>query len=407
MRAVAIPSLAVVPPAVWDLLAPPDHPFCDHAFLHGLEVSGCVGPGTSWMPVHLLIVEPDATQPDPGLRDALAGCRLLGAAPLYVRGDSWGEFIFDFGWAQAAQRAGLPYYPKLVSAVPFTPATGPRLLVRPGEDAAAIGVQLALAIPALARDLGAHSAHILFLTGPEADLATAAEGAGWFRRLTAQARWDDQDYGTFDGFLATRRAPIRKQIRRERRLVAESGLRTAMVAGPDMDDLHWQAIRRFYVHHVELHGGNVFLNEKFFLWMREHIPHYVMCSFAYSGDRPIAGTFNLVKGKTMYGRYWGYDEQHPFLHFELAFYALIEHCLATGLTRLEAGAGGAHKLQRGLEGVAIHSVHTIFDARFARAIQQATVRERADITAHLAELKLRGTARRDGHLPAGERAGDG
>ncbi len=393
-----LPTLAGVAPSLWDELGGDDHPFVEHAYLHGLEASGCVGEGTSWQPLYLLAVEPAAAQPDEGLPSSLAGCRLLGAAPVYLRGDSWGEFIFDFAWASQAHRMGLPYYPKLTAAVPFTPATGPRLLLRRGatdrgDEAAAVQQALAVGLRELAEACGAHSAHWLFL--PQAELQTL-QSHGYFPRVTAQARWDDAGYGDFEGFLASRRAPIRKQIRKERRAVSALGLDIAVVRGDEMDDLAWQAVWRFYVDHCRRHGSQPWLNEAFFAWIRRHLGHRVRCSLARDRQGYVAGTLNFVKGRTFYGRYWGYREQVPLLHFEMAFYLLIEHCLTHGYTRMEAGAGGAHKLQRGLDAVAIHSAHWIADPRLAAVLQAATARERGAMTAELEAMRERGTARRDG-----------
>ncbi len=388
MRLVAIPNLSSVPAAAWDALVGEDNPFIEHAFLHGLEQAGCVGEGTGWQPLHLLLIQGPTSATDL----LPAGSKLVGAAPLYVKTDSMGEFIFDFNWAQFLHTHGAPYYPKLVSAVPFTPVTGPRLLVHPDADVAQVQGMLAEAGRALAGQLGASSVHWLFV---DAGQAASLQNHGYFRRLTTQALWLNPGYHSFEDFLATRRHDARKQIRRERRDAAKLGLDLRLVQGLDMGDEEWAAVRRCYLENIDRHLGEAYLNEAFFTWIREHLAHRVVCTLAHGAHGYVAATLNFWKGKHLYGRYWGCTEDHPFLHFEMGFYRLMEHCIDAGLTRFEAGAGGEHKLRRGMEPAFIHSAHWLADPRFSSVIQAHVEDERVRTEAEVAERAAHSTARRE------------
>ena len=370
MHLTAIPNLALVPAHVWDALAGDDNPFIEHAFLHGLETTGCVGPGTGWTPLHLLATSDDLSQ-----RTFREGCQLLGAVPLYHRTDSYGEFIFDWSWAQFYQQHGAPYYPKLTAAVPFTPVTGPRILLPPDADPA-VAEALADGVRDLARQSGAHSVHWLFL---QEDRAAWLEQRGWLHRVTTQALWLNDGYHDFDDFLATRTARIRKQIRRERRDAQASGLELTVLPGTEMGDAEWAAIWQLYQANTARHGSDAYLNEAFFRHVREQLPHRVVCTFARGPEGYVAGTFNFAKGKNLYGRYWGCLAEVPFLHFELAFYRLMEHCITHGFERFEAGAGGEHKPQRGMALTAIHSAHWLANGRLAAAIEAHVAAERAAV----------------------------
>jgi predicted N-acyltransferase len=368
--------MSAIDPGAWDALAGDDNPFMEHAFLLGLEQTGCVGEGTGWWPVHLVWHD------DGGL--------LRAAMPLYVKGDSFGEFIFDFGWARFYGEHRRRYYPKLVCAVPFSPVTGPRLLGPPEAHA-----DMLAAAQTLARhhELEASGVHALFLT--EADAKRLADAPGWLHRLSTQALWLNQDWPDFEAFLGSRRHDTRKQIRRERRAVAEAGLQVRVVHGPELTDADWHLLRRCYEANIDRHRSEAYLNEAFFTWLRERLAHRVVCSIARNarGD-DIAATLNLTKGKHLYGRYWGCLEEHPFLHFECAFYALMTHALQHGLTRFEAGAGGEHKLRRGMFPTRIHSLHWLADPQMAAPIAHHVARERALVEQELADFEGHGTARR-------------
>ncbi len=396
MQLLALPGLAAVPASVWDALCPDDSPFLEHRFLHGLERTGCVGQDTGWMPLHLLVVDSDddlSTRPagTPLPEDT----RLLAAAPSYVKTNSYGEFIFDWRWAEAFYSSGRRYYPKLVVATPFTPVTGRRLLTAPEHDDGAAQL-LGGALVALAEQIGASSVHWLFT---RADEAEGLSEVGYAHRLSHQNHWVDRGYGDFEGFLASMRSRARKQIRRERRKGQSHGLTLTVERGSDMSDDAWQAIRRLYRQGCHRYGSPGYLTDAFFAWLQSEMPERVVCSLAQrpgeSGPSSyVAGTLNFQRGSALYGRYWGCDEELDHLHFELAFYQLIEHCLERGWTRFEAGAGGDHKVRRGLEPTLCHSAHWIADPEMRGAIHGWVEREREHVTSWLSELSAHGTGRR-------------
>ncbi len=373
----ATSTLLDVDAAAWDALVGADNPFVEHAFLLGLEKTGCVGGNSGWQPLYLTVRNADS---------------LVAALPLYVKGDSMGEFIFDWGWANFYHQQGHPYYPKLVVSVPFTPATGPRALTHPASDGEALTRVLADALQKIARQIGCHSVHWLFV---EPDLAQQLRTLGWLERHTTQSRWLNENYANFEAFLATMKARNRKQIRRERRDANGHGLKLSLLRGQDMGDAEWRAIRQFYVENIDRHGSETYLNEAFFAYLRQHFPHRVVCTFARDGDRYVAGTLNFIKGKHLYGRYWGCTADHAFLHFELAFYLLIEFCIDQRMTRFEAGAGGEHKLKRGMEPVVIYSAHWLANPILGEAIAQHVARERDQMALHIAEVAAHSTRRHD------------
>lgn len=379
--------------ADWDALVGDDHPFIEHAFLLGLEESGCVGPGTAWQPLYLIAQSQADRQGHSPPLAPMPPLRLVGAVPMFGKSDSFGEFIFDFAWAQAAHQLGVRYYPKLVASAPFTPATGPRLLIHPKADQAAVATALAQAVIQLARDHGLSSAHWLHLPLQQAQFL---ETQGYLHRTTVQAQWSNAGYSDFEAFLATRRAPIRKQIRRERRQVAELGLAISVESGVGLDRGEWQTLYRLYASHCQAYGNQAWLSADFFEWLRLRMPERMVASVARRGGKIVAATVNFAKGQVLYGRYWGSDLNVPFLHFEMAFYRLVEYSIANNFQRFEAGSGGEHKLQRGLEAVAIHSAHWIADPRLALAVTEANRRERATVAEQIQWLRSHGSARRDG-----------
>ena len=390
MHVVLCQSLAALPAATWDALVGDDNPFVEHAWLHGLEVSGSVGQGTGWLPLHLLLIDgPAGTDAAP----LAAGGQLVGAAPAYLKTDSYGEFIFDWAWAEFHHRNGAPYYPKLVVGVPYTPATGPRLLLSPRcPDPAEAERLLAGALLALATRLDASSVHWLFTTAAE---ATRLGELGYSPRLSSQNMWFDQDYGDFDGFLGAMRAPARKGIRRERRLANGHGLHIEVTRGPEMDRDQWEAVQGFYRMGCAAYGSHPYLTEAMFDWIRDHFAERVVCSLARSPDGSwVAGTLNFHKGRHLYGRYWGTTANLDCLHFELAYYRLIEHCLANGWTRFEAGAGGGHKVRRGLTAHLTHSAHRILRPAFAAVIDDHIGREAEHLRQAVASSAARGCFRR-------------
>ena len=281
---------------------------------------------------------------------ARAGGRLVGAVPLYLKTNSYGEFIFDWSWANAAHRAGVRYYPKLVAAIPFTPATGRRLplLDAPDVDAAAVAAALIRGTREVAEDEKASSIHFLFCTEPEK--AALAE-AGYFPRLSMQFHWHNRPgrpFESFEDYLSTFRSQNRKQVRKERRVAAEHGLTFRTATGAELETRDWAALRAFYVENVDRHGGHAYLSAEFFEIARETLGHRLVATLAYHGNKPVAGTINFEKGAHLYGRYWGCLADFQMLHFELCYYQLIERAIAKRQTLFEAGAQGEHKLKRGL-----------------------------------------------------------
>lgn len=361
-------GLEGIEPEAWDALVGGDDPFVEHGFLHALETSGSVGPDAGWQPVHVT---------------AWSGERLIGALPLYAKDNSWGEFIFDFQWARAAHQSGLPYYPKLVAMAPFTPATGKRFLLAEGVDhARTVGALLAGA-RAAADEIDASSIHLLFLTEEERRLAV---GCGFKPRLSVQFHWDDAGYATFDDYLARFRSSKRKQVRKERRAVAESDLEIAVKEGPELTDADWEALHRFYRENCMRHGSYGYLTPRFFDAVRQIHAHRLVAAIAYRRGTAVAASINFEKGQHLYGRYWGCLEDHEFLHFELCYYQLIERAIERGITHFEAGAQGFHKLKRGLLPVEIHSAHWIREPALADAIGRYLPSEAFQVKAEIAAL---------------------
>lgn len=361
-----IRRIADVEAASWDALVGQDDPFVEHAFLDGLEQSGSVGPRTGWAPAHL---------------GCYRGTELVGALPLYAKEDSWGEFIFDFQWARAAAAAKIRYYPKLVSMVPFTPATGRRFLVHDDVERGPVVRALLDGALELARELGASSVHLLYLN--ELERAEALAHGGFAPRLSLQFHWANDGYRDFDGYLERFRAPARKQVKKERRTVRESGVEVRVIPGPELDDGEWKAVEVFYRLNVARHGSFAYLEPRFFTHLRERHAHRVLAVLAFRDGEPIAGSLNFEKGRHLYGRYWGSTDEQPMLHFECCYYRLIEHAIARGHARFEAGAQGHHKLKRGLVPAEVHSAHWIADPRLAEAVTQFLPEEAAHVRAEM------------------------
>lgn len=367
-----VSSLASVPAAAWDALAGEDDPFIEHAFLRALETSHSVGPGTGWEPRHVLVYD---------------GERLVGAAPLYEKSHSYGEYIFDWGWADAARRARLRYYPKLTMMVPCTPATGRRLLLHPAAEVAATTQALIEGLHDAAEEVQASSIHALFLTSPEQD---ALAGRGFLPRLTHQFHWENRGYRDFDDYLAAFRSANRKQTRKERRQAAEIGLTLQTKRGPELSDQEWDALYAFYQGTAEEKGAIPYLTRAFFDELPRTLRERVVVAFASRGKTPIAGALAFHKGSQLFGRYWGAIEQHDALHFELCYYQLIEFAITHKLKRFEAGAQGEHKLKRGFLPAAIHSAHWIRHPGLSQAISDYLDRERRAVAQGLRELAEHG-----------------
>jgi predicted N-acyltransferase len=352
------PGVAPLDAGAWDSLAGQTDPFLRHAFLAALERSGSVGEGTGWTAAPILVE---------GENGALAG-----AAPAYLKSHSQGEYVFDHGWAEAFERAGGHYYPKLQVAIPFTPVPGRRLL---GDRPQA----LLAAIEAVVTQNGLSSAHATFIDEPEAGLCAAR---GWLVRSGIQFHWHNRGYGRFDDFLAALSSRKRKQIRRER-AAAVAGLEVRALRGAEIGPREWEAFWQFYQHTGARKWGQPYLTRLFFDLLGEATGEACLLFMAYRDGRPIGGALNLVGEDTLYGRYWGAIEEVPFLHFEVSYYRAIEWAIDNRLGSVQAGAQGEHKLSRGYEPVTTRSAHFLPDPGFRRAVADFLAREDEMIAAEL------------------------
>jgi len=375
-------GLQGAPAAQWDALADPAaadpagpvgetfNPFVSHAFLSALEDSGCVGGRSGWQPVHILV-------------EAGGAGEIVAAAPCYAKSHSQGEYVFDHGWADAYERAGGRYYPKLQVSVPFTPVTGPRLLVSPQADRDTARAALVAGLRALREKIGASSIHLTFL--PKADWEALGED-GLLQRIDQQFHWLNEGYAGFDDFLAALSSRKRKMIRRERRDALGAGITVEILTGREITEAHWDAFFAFYMDTGSRKWGRPYLNRRFFSLVGERMPERLVLFLAKRAGRYIAGAINFVGDTTLYGRNWGCIEDHPFLHFELCFYQAIDYAIAHGLARVEAGAQGEHKLARGYRPVATYSAHDIADPALRRAVAEYLTRERSYVAEAATEL---------------------
>lgn len=358
-----VEALAAVRPDRWDAIS--GQTAClSHAFLSALEDSGSVGAGTGWTPRHL------------GL---WAGDNLQAALPLYEKHHSYGEYVFDWAWADAYARHGLDYYPKLLSAIPFTPVPGLRLL---GDDPES-RIQLLDAALQIAEDVGHSSLHILFPAGAEAEWMRER---GMLIRTGVQFHWLNRGYRDFDDFLSALNHDKRKKIRQERKRAAAHGLSCAWLDGASAQAADWHFFYRCYATTYALHRSTPYLTPTFFPMLAERAPDKVRLLLARRGGEPVAAAFFLCDGEALYGRYWGASEHLPFLHFELCYYQAIEYCIRNHIPRFEGGAQGEHKMARGLEPVATRSAHWIRDPRFRDAVDRFLAREKEGVGFYLDEL---------------------
>lgn len=350
--------------ADWDRLAIPDpataNPFVMHAFLSAIEEAGTVGGRSGWQPQHLLLHGPQG--------------RLIGAAPAYVKTHSQGEYVFDHGWADAFDRAGGRYYPKLQVSVPFSPVPGPRLLVDPTGDADHIEAMLAAGAVELIRQLEFSSVHVTFMD--EASWQRLGE-FGYLRRTDQQFHWSNQGYASFEDFLSQLASRKRKAIRREREQARGlEGLTIEQLSGRAVTEAHWDAFFEFYVDTGNRKWGRPYLNRRFFSLLGERMADRCLLVLASRNGRPIAGALNLIGGDCLYGRYWGAVEHHPCLHFEICYYQAIDYAIAHRLPRVEAGAQGEHKLARGYMPTPTYSAHWIENPGLRRAVARYLDEER-------------------------------
>jgi predicted N-acyltransferase len=394
-------SLADVPAADWDACASasafhvkhedaanhdetvcatrrfPANPFVSHALLSALERSHSVGGRTGWQPRHLLVQ---------------TNGELVGTAPCYLKSHSKGEYVFDHGWADAFERAGGAYYPKLQVAVPFTPVTGPRLLAKPGPLASEVRTALAEALAEITRSNELSSAHVTFLTEPEWE---ALGRRGYLQRTDQQFHWQNDGYGSFDDFLAALNSRKRKTIRRERNEALAPGIEVHRLTGSDLTEEVWDAFFAFYMQTGSRKWGRPYLTRAFFSEIGAAMADRILLVLAKRNRRWIAGAINFIGGDTLYGRNWGAIEHHPFLHFELCYYQAIDYAIAHGLARVEAGAQGEHKLARGYLPHTTYSAHYIAHPGLRRAVADYLTRERAYVEAAGEELAAAGPFRKD------------
>jgi uncharacterized protein len=362
-------SISQIDARSWNALAGSAQPFLRHEFFLALEQSGCAAARTGWAPRHLIIE--DAT----GLPAA--------ALPLFRKAHSRGEFVFDFSWAGAYAQHGLNYYPKLLTAVPFTPVSGPRVLVRPDVDAKAITKSVVRAALDYARSEQLSSWHVLF---PTDETAADLDRAGLILRRDCQFHWYNHGYESFESFLATFTAEKRKKAKRERRRVAEAGIEFDTLHGGDMTASLWEIVYEFYAETFHRHGHEPYLNLDFFKRISAAMPNELMLKVARVGAEPIAVAIFFVGSEALYGRYWGAGGNFHSLHFEACYYQGIEYCIEKRLQRFEPGTQGEHKVPRGFIPTLTHSAHYIADPRFAAAIRDYAQREARGVDSYAAAV---------------------
>ncbi len=377
----AHPGLDAFTAAEWDACAGADNPFVSHAFLSALEDSRSACAVTGWAPQHLALRDP--------------GGRLLACAPLYLKSHSYGEYVFDWSWARAYEQAGGRYYPKLQCAVPFTPVTGPRLLVNPdaGPDADTLRRTLAAGMVQLAQRHGASSVHITFPTEAETDALAAM---GFLSRVGQQYHWENRGYESFEDFLATLSSRKRKVIRKERERANSQGITFRTLSGADITADHWDAFHRFYMATADRKWGNPYLERSFFTLLGERMGERVVLVIGEADGRPVCGALNLRGGDALYGRNWGALGDFRFLHFEACYYRAIDYAIAHGLRWVEAGAQGEHKVSRGYLPRATWSAHWIADPGFRDAVDRFLDHERAMIGADMEAVAEMGPYRKEG-----------
>ncbi len=353
--------------SAWDACAGADQPFLSYAFLFALEASGCATDETGWLPLHL---------------SAELDGEMIACAPMYLKSHSYGEYIFDWNWANAYERAGGRYYPKLQVAVPFTPVPGPRLLTKPGIDVAKPAIVQGLLTAA--EQIDCSSLHITFCQEEE---WRALGNAGMMRRNGLQFHWHNRGYQSFDDFLATLKSSKRKMIRKERSKVADQGLKIEALTGDRITPDLWDHFYPFYLSTVDKRWGSAYLTKDFFLRLGALMPERIVLVMARQGDEYVAGALNLLGNDTLYGRNWGCRKEFDFLHFEACYYAAIDFAIEHGLARVEAGAQGQHKLHRGYEPVPTYSAHWIRDPHFRNAVDHFLQQERAEMKRETAALQ--------------------
>ncbi|MDC1172391.1 GNAT family N-acetyltransferase [Alphaproteobacteria bacterium] len=355
-------SINDIPEAEWDICVGAEYPFLLHAFMSALEDSGSVSPKTGWLPQHLVY------------RDSSG--KLVGAVPLYLKGHSYGEYVFDWGWADAFEKAGQKYFPKLLSAVPFTPVTCPKLLVRPGENQSEVRSILTSGLVSALEQLNVSSLHINFSSQGEWEFLGKAK---FLKRQGIQYHWNNNGYSSFDDFLNSLTSRKRKAIRKERKAANESGVKIRSLTGAEIEKRHWDAFFQFYVDTTDRKWGSAYLNRDFFTLLGERMADKVLLIIAEYDTRLVGGALNFIGKDTLFGRNWGCLADFKFLHFEACYYRAIDFAIEKGLSRVEAGAQGEHKIQRGYIPTLTYSNHYIDDLGFRDAVAQFLRRESAYI----------------------------
>ena len=358
MRTAVVNQLRDIPADAWNRVSGTAHPFLRHEFLSALETNGCVGDAYGWWPQHIVAYDADDT--------------LVGIAPLYLKNNSYGEFVFDWAWADAYQHAGVPYYPKLVSAIPYTPVTGPRLLVHPASDHARVSRAIIDRALSLTTGKQASSLHWLFCS--EADTALLCD-AGFMRRTGCHFHWHNHGYTSFEDFLSRLSSRKRKKIRRERRHVQEAGIEMLIVHGNEATAGQWQIMHSFYCSTFEKKSGMPTLSLGFFQEISRTMGEQVVLVFASHDETVVAGAIMLRGENALYGRHWGCREEFNSLHFEACYYQGIDYCIRNNLQLFEPGAQGEHKISRGFLPAYTWSAHWVADERFRVAIRRYLLQE--------------------------------
>jgi len=372
-----VPGVSSLPPDEWNALVGNESPFLEWEWLASLEDAGCVGPETGWQAQPLVARE---------------NGRLVAACPVYVKAHSEGEFVFDWAWADAAERAGIRYYPKLLVGVPFTPVGGTRFLVAPGQDRRAWSERLAAALRDVCLQNELSGVHVNFCRETELD---NPDENGFQQRVGVQYHWHNRDYGSFDDWLGAFRSKRRNQIRRERRALEAAGVRIEVLAGEAIGDEWFDPLFRCYLATIGARPwGRQYLNRRFFDLLAERFRHRLCFVVARRGNEILAGTTNVVKGDTFYGRYWGALQPLRHLHFNVCYYAPVEWCIERNLRRIEPGAGGDYKWLRGFDATPTFSLHFLADQRLAGAVARFLDAERSEARAVIAELERASPVRR-------------
>jgi uncharacterized protein len=371
-------AIADLPAEQWNRLAGDDSPFLRHEFLDAMERHACVGESLGWVPQHLALRDQDG--------------RLVAAAPCYLKFNSYGEFVFDWSWADAYRRKGLRYYPKLVVASPYTPATGPRLLTGNSPERERYARTLIQGAIRVAEDAGVSSLHWLFTAGDE---QTLLERQGLLRRVGYQFHWHNRDYGSFDDFLGTFTAEKRKKVKRERRRVSEAGVRVRRILGDQVTEAEWATFHRLYCDTFDKRGGIPTFSLPFFQTIGETMGESLLLVLAEYDKNIVAAAFDLIGARSLYGRHWGCFQDFHSLHFEACYYQGLEYCIENGLARFEPGAQGEHKVSRGFLPIPTWSAHWIADPAFHDAIARFVSLEAEGMDDYLQEMRTHSPYRQD------------